>query len=87
MTHDFYLYPDQFSIIKLNQRLSFVSDVARKTIIFFYCNVVCIVSIIAIFAVFFAAYELNGSRFLQASVEFDMSTEKGVWGNPYYLLF
>ena len=41
-----------FSIIKLNQSVSFVSDVARKTIVFFYCNVVCIVSIIAIFALF-----------------------------------
>ena len=76
MTHDFFLYPDQFSIIKLNQNLSFFSDVARKTIIFLYCNVVCTVSIIAIFSLFFAAYELNGSRFLQAPVEFGLSTEK-----------
>ena len=65
-----------FSIIKLNQSLLFVSDVERKTIIFFYLNVVCTVSIIAIFAQFFAAYELIASMFLQASVEFGLSTEK-----------
>ena len=65
-----------FSITKINQSLLFVSDVARKTIILFYCNVDCTVSIIAMFALFFAAYELNGSRFLQASVEFGLSTEK-----------
>ena len=79
-----------FSIIKLNQSLLFVSDVERKTIIFFYLNVVCTVSIIAIFALFFAAYELIASMFLQASVEFGMSREKGSLGqsllSPFLVL-
>ena len=32
------------------------------------------------FCTVFAAYEFNGSRFLQASVEFGMSREKGSLG-------
>ena len=67
-----------FSIIKLNQSVLFVVGfwcgkednhsllLQRSLHRFNYCNV-CTV---------FAAYELNGSKFLQASVEFGLSTEK-----------
>ena len=77
LAHDFFLYPGQF----FNYRIK------SKFVVFVVCfwcgkednhflNVVCTVSIIAVFALFFAAYELIGSRFLQASVELGLSTEK-----------
>ena len=78
MTYDFFLYPDQFFNSQMKSKYVFVvcfchgkEDnyfllLQRSLHRFNYCN----------FCTVFAANEVNGSRFLQASVEFGLSTEK-----------
>ena len=77
LTHDFFLYPDQFFNYQIKSKFVVCFWCGKEDNHFLNLNVVCTVSIIAIFALFFAAYELIGFRFFQASVEFGMSTEKG----------
>ena len=87
MTHDFFSYPDQFFNYEIKSKFVVCFWYGKKTIIFFYCNVDCIVSIIAMFALFLLLMSWMALGSFRLLLSLDCQQKKWVWNNPYYLLF